>query len=115
MNIVAKAALNNSVTNIKAVLTPSNQTGPKIDWDNFNYPPLLKVIHYDISEVSPEKKLIVRALWLSHVLIMVESILNIINTIAIAAVLGSPIRIMYSFMFLFSFNPLAWYLHLTFN
>lgn len=86
MNYVAKAALNNSVQSVKSSMTP--QTGPKINWDDFNYPPLLKVIHYDITEVDNEKRLTVRAMWLQHVLIFLEGFINIINSIAITAAGG---------------------------
>jgi len=105
MNYVAKAALNNSVQSIKSSMTP--QSGPKINWDDFNYPPLLRVIHYDITEVDNEKRLAVRALWLQHVLIFVEGFINIINSIAITAAGSSGVRILYSFMFMFSFVPLS--------
>jgi hypothetical protein len=107
MNYVAKAALNNSIQSVKSSMTP--QSGPKINWEDFNYPPLLKVIHYDITEVPAEKRLTVRFMWLSHVLIFVEGILNLINSIAIVASAGQGIRILYSVMFLFSFVPLAAY------
>lgn len=105
MNIVAKAALQKSVSSVKNSITPSS--GSKINWDDFNYPPLLKVIHYDITEVDPEVRTGVRAMWLSHVLIFVEGILNLINNIAIVAAGGPGVRILYSIMFLFSFVPLA--------
>lgn len=107
MNIVAKAALNNSINSVKSSITSSTSTGPKINWDDFNYPPLLKVIHYDITEVKEEDRLTVRAMWLSHVLIMVETLLNLINNIAIGVALDTKVRILYSIMFFFSFVPIA--------
>lgn len=100
-SFVAKSVLNDSISQLK-----SNSKQSKIDWDDYNYPPLLKVIHYDIEEVEPEHRLIVRALWLSHILIAIYSLLNIINNSIQTGYGNDGIRILYSFMFLFSFNPI---------
>jgi hypothetical protein len=114
MNFIAKQAAGNMMNNAKQAITPSK--GPKINWDDFNYPPLIKLIHFDMSEIEDNKIMIVRFLWLSHLLIFAYSILNIINNIAVVAQGGKGVRILYSFMFFFSFNPIQgyWFL-LTFK
>ena len=103
---VAKTMITDQIKSMKGEITGTSNKN-KINWDDFNYPPFLKVIHYDVSEVDPEHRLIVRSLWLSHILIFVYSIVNIINNISIT--IGTQnygIRILYSFMFFFSFNPI---------
>jgi hypothetical protein len=83
MNFVAKQAANNMINKAKETMTPSK--GPKINWEDFNYPPLIKLIHFDLSEIEESKVTIVRFLWFSHLLIFAYSILNIINNIAVVA------------------------------
>ncbi|KAM3136919.1 hypothetical protein pb186bvf_011004 [Paramecium bursaria] len=107
---VAKTMITDQIKTMKGEITGTSNKN-KINWDDFNYPPFLKVIHYDVSEVDPEHRLIVRSLWLSHILIFVYSIVNIINNISIT--IGTQnygIRILYSFMFFFSFNPIQGFL-----
>ncbi|CAK58876.1 unnamed protein product (macronuclear) [Paramecium tetraurelia] len=100
---VVNSVLNDSIRSIKSNQNDSKQ---KINWDDFNYPPLIKVIHYNIEEVQPEYRLVVRSLWLSSILIMAYTLLNIIDNSIQAGYGNDGIRILYSFMFLFSFNPI---------
>ena len=83
MNFMAKTAANNMVNNVKESITPSK--GPKINWDDFNYPPIIKIIHFDLSEVEESKVTVVRFLWFSHILLFAYSIINIIDNIVGAA------------------------------
>ncbi|CAD8089308.1 unnamed protein product [Paramecium primaurelia] len=104
---VANSVLNDTMRQFKSNQNDSKQ---KIDWDDFNYPPLIKVIHYNIEEVQPEYRLVVRSLWLSSILIFVYTLLNIINNSIQAGNGLDGIRILYSFMFLFSFNPIQFFI-----
>jgi hypothetical protein len=52
---------------------------PEINWQDFNYPPLLKIIHFTPSELPEEHKSIIWMLFATHIIILVESLLNIIN------------------------------------
>ncbi|CAD8114311.1 unnamed protein product [Paramecium sonneborni] len=104
---VAKSVLNDSIRQLKSNQKDSKQN---IDWDDFNYPPLIKVIHYNIEEVQPEYRLVVRSLWLSSILIAVYTLLNIIDNSIQTGYGNDGIRILYSFMFLFSFNPIQFFI-----
>ncbi|CAD8099369.1 unnamed protein product [Paramecium primaurelia] len=104
---VANSVLNDSIRQFKSNQNDSKQ---KIDWDDFNYPPLIKVIHYNIEEVQPEYRLVVRSLWLSSILIFAYTLLNIIDNSVQAGYGLDGIRILYSFMFLFSFNPIQFFI-----
>jgi hypothetical protein len=48
-------------------------------------------------------------MWLTHIIILVISVLNLVSNIAQAAagVTGGGLRIMYAFVFFFFFNPIA--------
>jgi hypothetical protein len=83
---------------------------PEINWQDFNYPPLLKIIHFTPSELPEEHKSIIWMLFATHIIILVESLLNIINNSVQTAEGFDGIRILYSFLFLFLFNPLAFFI-----
>ncbi|CAK92090.1 unnamed protein product (macronuclear) [Paramecium tetraurelia] len=102
-SFVTNTVLNESMRQFKS---NQNDQKQKIDWNDFNYPPLIKVIHYNIEEVQPEYRLVVRSLWLSSILIVAYTLLNIIDNSIQAGNGIDGIRILYSFMFLFSFNPI---------
>ncbi|CAD8189254.1 unnamed protein product [Paramecium pentaurelia] len=104
---VANSVLNDSIRQFKSNQNDSKQ---KIDWDDFNYPPLIKVIHYNIEEVQPEYRLVVRSLWLSSILIVAYTLLNIIDNSVQAGYGLDGICILYSFMFLFSFIPIQFFI-----
>jgi hypothetical protein len=67
-----------SETNVNA---QSNQ----INWNDFNYPCLLKLFHYTQADVPLEFRRLVFLLWLNHVLIWTVEILNVIANIAATA------------------------------
>ena len=53
-----------------------------IDWNDFNWPPLVKVMHFKLDELEGNERTIARNLWLTHLAIFLISIINIINSIA---------------------------------
>lgn len=53
----------------------------KINWNDFNYPPLIKVIHYNPSELMSPHLGVARLLWLSFVMVFVVSWINLLNNI----------------------------------
>jgi len=69
----------------------------KIDWTNFNFPPFLNLIHYDLNElVEPEKSHVLK-LYISYLIFFVSAILNIFNNIIICMTVKiSAIRIFYA-------------------
>lgn len=104
MNFAAKTVANSMMSKAKEAVTPNK--GPKINWEDFNYPPLIKLIHFDLSEIEETKVTVVRFLWLSHLLIFAYSIINILNNIVCVAQGEKGVRILYAFMFFFTFNPI---------
>lgn len=74
-----------------------NKTTDVINWSNLNYPPLLKVVHYDVNElhedVQPTVRLI-NLIWLLHCAVM---LLNLVDNALIAFFLPSTwLRALYS-------------------
>ena len=78
----------------------------QINWNDFNYPPLIKVFHYNASELEPPVRNKVRLMWLTHIIVVVVTLLNLISNIAqVAALSGIGLRILYAFVFIIIFNP----------
>ena len=104
---VAKMAINEKMGNMKGYI--DGQQKIQINWADYNYPPLVNVIHFRLDELTsnPDIRAQVRNIWISHLVLFAVSILNLISNIAQAAgLVGQGMRIFYSFMFFFLFNSL---------
>lgn len=57
----------------------------QINWNDFNYPPLLKLFRFKRSEIPDAFKTQVFLLWLNHILIIIGNILNFVTNIVATA------------------------------
>ena len=103
---VGTSVIRNAVDSARSKL-PGQSAYPNIRWENFNYPPLLKIVHYDLSELEPPHKGVVRLLNITFILTFVVSIINFINSIAQTAVGFTGLRILYSILNLVIFIPIS--------
>lgn len=83
---------------------------PEINWQDFNYPPLIKLIHFSPSEVPEEYRALVWMLFTTHMLIFVEGWLNLVNNSVQVSAGASGLRILYTFLFIIIFNPFAMFI-----
>lgn len=93
--------------------SPRDSTAPKegeINWQEFNYPPLIKLIHFRPSEAAEEYRGTVWMLFATHMIIFTEGWLNLVNNSVQVSAGASGLRILYSFLFMLIFNPLATFL-----
>jgi len=68
-----------------------------VDWNNRNYPPLLRLMHYDIKELPKRMARIVRLMHIASLVAAVVLILNLINVTILALVYErSGYNILYS-------------------
>lgn len=72
---------NDAVSNSEANM--NGQTA--INWNDFNYPCLLKMFHFKRSELPLEFRRVVTMLWLNHILIWAVELLNFITNIVATA------------------------------
>lgn len=49
-------------------------------WQNFNYPPLMRLIHYSLDGMVPEWKRVTRALNLTVWIVLATQLVNLVNT-----------------------------------
>ena len=73
-----------------------------IRWHHYNYPPLLKLVHFVPSEINKNKKFIVMALFIVHLVILGSTLINFI-----CACFQGGLRVLYAFLLLLFINPPA--------
>jgi secretory carrier-associated membrane protein len=79
---IGKNALNDTVDSIKNKFTNNKQDKPKVNWEDFNWPPFLKVVHFSLDELEDYPiQPFIRNMFLSHLVVFLLSIINLINTI----------------------------------
>jgi len=89
---------------------------PAIDWNKFNYPPYLRLVHFDMSELPSSIAGTVRLMHIWFLMLVAVSILNFIDVIVLSIILSaqaSPVmyfvNIAYSFLNFVIFVPLGGY------
>ena len=97
-----KSSVNSQVSNMKASLSSS-----PIKWENFNYPPLLNLIHYSSEELPDSIKRLVKCIHSSFLILILILIINVVNCIVQTSQDGEGINIFYSFLNILIFVPLA--------
>lgn len=101
-----KEAVSSQMNNMKSSLKgPSNA----IKWDDFNYPPMINVIHYSSAELPENSRGIVRRIHCSFLILVIILFINLINCIVQAAQGGEGINIFYSVLNFLIFIPLSMY------
>lgn len=86
---------------------PTGTTFFNIKWENFNYPPFLKLIHYDPTELADPEKTVIINLNRTFLITILVSIINFINCIAQTAAGLGGIRILYSILNMVLFWPVS--------
>ena len=99
-----KDAISSQVGSMKSSLkSQSNQ----IKWDDFNYPPLLRVIHYSSAELQEPARTLARRIHCSFLILVVILFINLINCIVQVAQGAEGIMIFYSVLNILIFVPLG--------
>lgn len=98
MNFIGKQLVSD---HIKAARKSLNFTSSKlnINFDDFNYPWCIKIIHFDFKELRPPYSSLVYPLWIMHLLIFACSIINLINCFVQTVTGGFWTLIVYSIFF----------------
>lgn len=73
-------------------------------WTHYNYPPLLKLIHFVPAELPRHKKFIVLSLFIIHLTILLNCLLNFVASCA-----QGGLRVLYSLLLLLCLNPFVLY------
>lgn len=88
--------------------TPGSSPNANIKWENFNYPPFIRLIHYDPNEIEDlATRSLIKKINLTFILNLVVSLLNFINSIAQVAVGFSGLKILFSVLNILIFVPVT--------
>lgn len=83
---------------------PALDKNQEIEWEHYNYPPLLRIIHFTPSEVPSSRKFLVMSLYALHLAGLAVCLLNFVDN-CVEGGLG----ILYSLLFALVFVPLLLY------
>eukprot|EP00242_Pyramimonas_sp_CCMP2087_P016420 CAMPEP_0198198670 /NCGR_PEP_ID=MMETSP1445-20131203/2111_1 /TAXON_ID=36898 /ORGANISM="Pyramimonas sp., Strain CCMP2087" /LENGTH=205 /DNA_ID=CAMNT_0043868299 /DNA_START=318 /DNA_END=935 /DNA_ORIENTATION=+ len=94
-------ALKQTVSNTARSVTErvSRTPQPKVDWEDFNYPPYFRLIHYDEEDLQvPDQRFAVCWAHRSYILTVFLLVLNFLANVVLAAagVPNSSVHILYS-------------------
>jgi len=70
----------------------TRQPSHEVNWKDFNYPPLLNLVHYDSAEVDRKLRTTVRCLNFSFLLTTLICWLNLFDSVMLVAVVGVPFK-----------------------
>lgn len=81
---------------------------PGLEWNNYNYPPLLRLFHYSTDKLQNPILRVVRILHINFITVLVISGINLLNNIVQVGSDAAPgEHIFYSFLNVTVFAPLA--------
>mmetsp|Transcript_23796 Transcript_23796/g.81105 ORF Transcript_23796/g.81105 Transcript_23796/m.81105 type:complete len:224 (+) Transcript_23796:98-769(+) len=74
--------------------------GDTVNWEDYNYPPCLRVVHFDLNDVEdPTARVAVQWAHAYFIIVQVLLLVNLVVTVALAAggVSGKGVHVLYSF------------------
>lgn len=109
-NIAFQAGMNQLNSEFQKTKGELSQKKSKIDWNDFNWPPLIKVYHFSLDELKEPHLLMVKRMYWGWLLQVAHFPLNFLNAIIQVAVGYSFTRIISSILFFGMLLALATYL-----
>lgn len=92
---------------IGATQPTSSSSGEVINWNEFNFPPGIKIMHKNFSEIKDsDKRKLCKMIYVVFLIIFLLLIINFINQIIEVALGASGMQIFYSILQMFIFLPL---------
>jgi hypothetical protein len=106
---VAKAGLNSVMSGMKNTNIVPSSHNSHIDWNDYNFPPCIKVVHFRLSDFHDNEKKVITKMYVSWILLFSVLSWNIISTIVLSATILPKINILYTFLNLILGMPLGTY------
>jgi len=79
----------------------------QIDWNNYNYPPLLRVVHYDLNDLPDELKKPIKFAHYTFILMFVILIFNFISSIIVAIIIKYALFVFTSLLNVIIITPIT--------
>ena len=106
---MAKAGLNSVMSGMKNTNIVPSSHNSHIDWNDYNFPPCIKVVHFRLSDFHDNEKKVITKMYASWILLFAVLSWNIISTIVLSATILAKINILYTFLNLILGMPLGTY------
>src|SRR5574343_1639467 len=106
---VAKAGLNSVMSGMKNTNIVPSSHNSHIDWNDYNFPPCIKVVHFRLSDFHDNEKKVITKMYVSWILLLSVLSWNIISTIVLSATILAKINILYTFLNFILGMPLGTY------
>jgi len=75
------------------------KTKSGIDWQDYNWPPMLRIVHFSLDELPDGSRKVVLKIYISFIIAFITCIINIISNIAqVADADASALNILYTFL-----------------
>lgn len=101
-------ALKEMKNKVAEALDSQSKTQP-IKWNEYNFPPLCKLVHFRLDELPYPHKAFVRLLFISFMLLPVILVINLVINILETAYGKNGFRILYSVLFSLILIPLEFF------
>ena len=101
-----KQAASSQIGSIKSSLKGQSNANA-IKWDDFNYPPVLRIIHYSSEELPDPAKGLSKRIHASFLILVLTLLINLVNCIVQVAQGAEGIMIFYSVLNILIFTPLG--------
>mmetsp|Transcript_21242 Transcript_21242/g.3445 ORF Transcript_21242/g.3445 Transcript_21242/m.3445 type:complete len:127 (+) Transcript_21242:1-381(+) len=77
-----------------------NQSGHNshIDWNDYNFPPLLKIIHFTLGDFYEPERGVIKKLFISWIILLAVCTWNILSTIVLVATIDPGIHVLFTIL-----------------
>ena len=93
-----KMALNSLGAGIKNTNIVPSSHNSHIDWNDFNFPPCIKLVHFRLSDFHDNEKKVITKMYVSWILLTIVLSVNILSTIILSSTVLPGIDILYTFL-----------------
>ena len=97
-SFAGKMALNSMTSAMKNTNVVPSSHNSHIDWNDYNFPPCVKVVHFRLSDFHDNEKKVITKMYVSWILLAIVLSLNIVSTIVLSATVLPGIDILYTFL-----------------
>jgi secretory carrier-associated membrane protein len=87
-----------SLTGMKNTNIVPSSHNSHIDWNDYNFPPCIKLVHFRLSDFHDNEKKVITKMYVSWILLTVVLSINILTTIILSATVLPGIDVLYTFL-----------------
>ncbi|MEE4247237.1 MAG: hypothetical protein V2I33_17630, partial [Kangiellaceae bacterium] len=97
MSFAAKAAARQGMEMAKEKVSQATSKS-EINWNDYNFPPLLKLFHFNLSELSDPQRFVASKIYIEWIVFLSVLLFNFVNTIVLVADGAHGLNILYSIL-----------------